>query len=265
MGAGLLYVLASLALTVDWHMVVLARRELAAIFFSPIAYFCLFGFTVIAGWSFIQYVGILFDARGAVVEPIVTIFVLQWWTVIPLLFIVPLLTMRLLSEERRTGSLEMLLTSPVDETPIVLGKFLAGLAFFLLLWIPWALLLVALRVATDQPFDYRPLLSFSIALVCTGGLFVSMGLFFSSLTSNQIVSGVLTFAVMLTLTFLYFVEGKLPDSNAWKVVLTHISYIHLWIRTLDGALEIKYLLFPLSATILFLFMTVKVLDARRWG
>jgi ABC-type transport system involved in multi-copper enzyme maturation permease subunit len=184
---------------------------------------------------------------------------------------VPALTMRLLSEEKRTGTLEMLLTAPVNETPIVLGKFFAALVFFVVLWVPWALLLVALRIEGGQPFDYYPLFSFFVVLLCTGAHFVSMGLFFSAVTRNQIISAVFTFLGMFLLTMVLFakrvVEGMTPPGtteNPWVNLLTHISYLDLWITSLDGKLIPKYLLFHLSATVLWLFATVKVLDIRRW-
>src|SRR5947209_6700894 len=157
--------------------------------------------------------------------------------------------MRLLSEERRTGTLEVLLTAPVSETSVVLSKFLAALLFFLLLWVPWGLLLVALRLIGGEPFDYRPLLSFSIALVCTGAAFVGMGVFFSSVTRNQIISAVLTFAGMLTLSFVIVAPQLIRPQNpnsAWIAVFDHASYIKLWQDSLKGKLEFKYPLFHLS-------------------
>src|SRR5262249_22770521 len=158
--------------------------------------------------------------------------------------------------------------APVDEFNVVLSKFLATLIFFLLMWVPWALFLASVRIVGNEPFDYRPLLSFLIVLTCTGAGFVAMGLFFSSITRNQIVSAVLTFAGMFGLFFIYFaiflVRTKAPTSP-WITVLTHMSFVDLWFNSLDGKLQPQFLLFHVSAAIFWLFLTVKVLEARKWS
>jgi ABC-type transport system involved in multi-copper enzyme maturation permease subunit len=181
------------------------------------------------------------------------------------IFVVPVLTMRLLSEERRTGTLEVLLTAPLDETTVVLSKFFAALIFFLVLCLPWGLFLVGLRVQGGEPFDYRPLLSFFIALAATGAGFLSMGLFFSSLTRNQIAAAVLTFVGMVALTLVYFLQTDLPLSSTAKVFLNYTSYLELWRDSLGGTLSPRYLIFHISAAIFWLFLTVKVLEARKWS
>jgi ABC-type transport system involved in multi-copper enzyme maturation permease subunit len=193
--------------------------------------------------------------------------------IICLIFIVPVITMRLLSEERRTGTLEVLLTAPVREVTVVLSKFIAAWVFFMLTWVPWTLYLVALRVEGGQPFDYRPLFSFFIVLAVLGAGFVSMGLFFSSLTKSQIAAAVLTFAGMLLATLVSWLRAiivmrqsvEAPEQQPWAVVLRHLAYLETWEQSLSGSLVPKYLLFYLSAAILGLFLTVKVLEARKWA
>jgi ABC-2 type transport system permease protein len=275
MGLGALYMYVSVLLTSDRRLIVMHRRELASLFYSPIVYFVLLGITIGAYWFFLVFISRILDPQGQpAVEPIVSEYLIQWWPIICLIFFVPVLTMRMLSEEKRTGTLEVLLTAPVSEATTVLSKFFASLALFLLIWTPFGLFLAALRYWGGQPFDYRPLLSFSVALALTGSMFLSMGLFFSSLTRNQIISAVLTFAGMLTLTLIFFVkfmiQGRgpmgLPGAESiWVGVIKHVSYIDLWIDSVQGRLIPKFLFFPISATIVWLFMTVKVLEARRWS
>src|SRR5205807_651435 len=115
-------------------------------------------------------------------EPIVRRYIVDLIPVIAQMFVVPVLTMRLLSEEKRTGTLEMVLTVPVNELTITLSKFLAAWIFYLLTWLPTFLFLVALRAMGEKEFDYRPLLSFNFAVMATGAGFIAMGLFFSSIT-----------------------------------------------------------------------------------
>lgn len=277
MGLGLLYVLFSAGLCSDNRLAVMTRRELAAFFYSPVAYVVFLGWGVLGWWEFAQFVTKITDWRALVeaqqlagppVEPIVRYYFLSLFSIIGLVFIVPALTMRLLSEERRMGTLEVLLTAPVSETTVVLSKFFAALLFFLLLWVPWGLYLVALRLLGGETFDSRPLLSFLVCLVCSGAGFVSMGLFFSSITRNQIASAAMTFIGMTALTVVYvawdIVRGLHRDS-AWVPVLYHVSYLNLWADALAGKLAFRFPLFHLSAAVLWLFMTIKVLDARKWS
>lgn len=262
---GLLYLATGAGLALDWPILVLTRRELGAYFFSPVAYLTLLGFTVFSWFSFMGFLDMLVEAdpRNPPIEPIVRTYLFALFPVFTVIFVVPILTMRLLSEEQRTGTMEVLLTAPVDETVIVFSKFLAALITYLVVWLPFGLFLLAIPLAGGNPFDYRPLLSFLVALVATGAAFVSMGLFFSSLTRNQIASGVLTFAGMLALTYLYFAAHQ-TRSSAWETVLTHLSYLDVWYNTLEGKIVPRMLLFPVSLTILFLFLTVKVLESRKW-
>lgn len=258
---GALYVLAALGLCSDNRLVVLTRRELGSQFGSPIVYLVLLAY-VIAHWlAYVLYLWDFVAESISVPEPMVKGFILQWMAVLFTIFLAPVLTMRTLSEEKRTGTLEVLLTAPVDEGAVVLAKFLATWLMFLFLWIPFLLFLAALRVDGGQPFDYRPLFSFFIGLGITGAGFVGMGMFLSSLTRNQIVSVVLSLVGMLLLTTAYFVQ-RLLQGSVWINVAQHMSYINVWFDTMDGKLVPVRLLFFGSMTIFWLFLSVKVLEAQ---
>lgn len=272
MGLALLYLGLSVGLCWDNRFVVLTRRELAAYFYSPIAYIVLFAMTVIGLWNYLQWVGQFLIAgemeqSTQFAEPILQTYIISWWPVIVMLVVVPLLTMSLLSEEKRSGTLEVLLTAPVGETAVVLSKFLAAFIFFFVAFVPWWLYLVAFRVEGGQPFEYRPLLSFGIALACTGAGFLAMGEFFSGVSRNQIVAFILGFAGMLLLLAVFFIrrilQGSNPDSP-WIPVLGQISYVDLWWTSMEGVLAPRYLVFHVSAAIFWLFLTVKVLESRKW-
>jgi hypothetical protein len=265
---GFLYVVVAVGLCSDRQLVTMTRRELGAFFYSPVAYFVLLGFTLAAGINFAYFVSLLNSVRtGGVPEPIVQYYVITFWSVLSILVAVPLLTMRLLSEEQRTGTLEVLLTAPVGETGVVLSKFLAAFIMFMTVCVPFGILLIALRVIGGQPFDYLPLLAFLVALAVTGAGFVSIGLFFSSLTRNQIVSAVLTFVTLLALTFPFFVRRPLSSverQGTWGTFLGHVSYLDAWETALGGRLPVQVLLFFGSVAVFFLFVTVKKLEARKW-
>jgi ABC-type transport system involved in multi-copper enzyme maturation permease subunit len=271
---GLLFLGLSVGMCSDRSLVVLTRRELAAFFYSPVAYFVLLGFSLMGWFAFWIFIRTLFShairTMQPVEEPIVAYYL---WSFIPVVILVllgiPVLTMRLLSEEQRTGTLEVLLTVPLSETSIVISKFLAVFILYLVLWLPWGLFLIALRVEGGQPFEYRPLLSFLMALASTGAGFLAMGLFFSSLTRNQIISAVLTALGILFFTLPGLMgdamrQGASADS-VWNTVLTHISYVDYWHSSLrEGLLSPKFALFHLSAAVFWLFLTVKVLESRKW-
>ena len=150
-------------LCLDFKFFILFRRELSSFFYSPIAYLVLLSFTIVAAVMFVFFINDL--ARAGMMgfpvpEPVVTEYMLSLFPVFCFMLSIPLLTMRLLSEENRTGSLEVLLTAPLDETVVVLSKLFAALVFFMLLWVPWGICLISLRVEGGQPFEYRPLLIF---------------------------------------------------------------------------------------------------------
>ncbi len=136
------------------------------------------------------------------------------------------------------------------------------LLFYLLAFLPWGVFLLALRIIGGEPFEYRPLLSFSIAMVFTGAGFLSAGLFFSSVTRNQIVAAVLTLAFMMGFTFTtrFFIRTTEP----WSDIIGYISYLDLWVNSLEGLFSPRYLFFHLSLTVFFLNLTTKVLESRKW-
>jgi hypothetical protein len=264
---GLLYTAGGAGMASDAPLFVLTRRELGAFFYSPMAYLVLIGFAVLCWIPYNLFLGQLITTNpmaGKPFEPIIQFYFFSFFPVVAVLFGVPVLTMRLLSEEQRTGTLEVLLTAPVDEPVVVLSKFVAALITYLVIWLPFGLYLLAIPLAGGRPFDYRPLLSFLFAVVVTGSAFLSMGLFFSSLTKNQVASGVLTFAGMLLLTAVHWGTDPNAEESGWRVVLNHISYIGLWANALEGKITPRLYVFPLSMTVLFLFMTVKVLESRKW-
>jgi ABC-type transport system involved in multi-copper enzyme maturation permease subunit len=271
------YVLVAVFLVSDSRLIVMIRRELGSFFFSPIAYIVLFGFVFFHGLAFFLFVTQLAGpgGRAGVPEPVVSIYLGQWWQIIFLIFLVPVLTMRLLSEERRTGTLEVLFTAPVSELQVVLSKFIAALMLFVLMWAPFFLYLIALRLGnenaeTRRDFDYIPLLGFALSLIVSGAAFVSIGLFFSSLFRDQITSGVFTFVAMLFLTLVFIIRSMIlggdmsEGSEFWDTILRHISYIDFWFESLRGRILMRDVLFQLSTAVFFLFLTTKVLEARKW-
>ncbi|MFL5341932.1 MAG: ABC transporter permease [Gemmataceae bacterium] len=280
--AGMLFVVASVGTWSENRLVVLTRREFTAFFVSPIAYLVMIAFAVIGFLNYIIFLNSIMDSAEMgrpLEEPIIQGYILgigAIFAVFAVMVAVPLLTMRLFAEEKRTGSLEVLLTAPITDWQVVLSKFFAGLMLFMLLWLPWALNLLALRLEAGKPFDFRPLLAFALALLASGASFIAMGLFFSSLTNNQIVAAALTFMGMMVMIAFYFfaglnvstlgIFGTDPKSfEGVKEAIRTMSFIDMWIDAIRGKILVKYLAFHLSAAVIWLLMTVKVLEARRWS
>jgi hypothetical protein len=270
MAVGLLYLTISLGVCSDSQFVTLTRRELAAYFTSPIGYLVLGGMMLILWNQYRIFVNGLIRAGNAEVplqEPIVGRLFIDFLPVFALLLEVPLLTMRLVAEERRSGSLEVLLTAPVNEWPVVLSKFLATWIFFLVTWLPLGLFLIALRLEVPVPFDYRPLLSFYLCLAAQGLAFVGMGLFFSTLTRNQIVAAVVTLVGMIGF-FICFQYARDPASGLppfLQTAVTRLSFVHMWIEAVEGRLPLRDCLLFASLGVLGLFLSVKVLETRKWS
>jgi ABC-2 type transport system permease protein len=268
---GLLYLAVSLGVCSDSQFVTLTRRELSAYFFSPIGYLVLAGMALAEGLAYRDFVNRLAilsaGGRGAVPEPIVQHYFISLLPVLAMTILVPMLTMRLVAEERRTGSIEVMFTTAVPEWVVVLSKFLATWFVFCLCWVPMGLYLVVLRVEGGSPFDYRPLLGSSIALGITGASFVAMGLFFSALTKNQIIAGVLTFVPMLGFLICYFVGDSRSNDlgQTLQFVMKKLSYIDMWTESLSGQMPVRDLMLWASLTIFWLFLCVKVFETRRWS
>jgi ABC-type transport system involved in multi-copper enzyme maturation permease subunit len=265
LGACLIYLMVALGTCSEMQLVVLTRRELSALFYSPIAYFVLLAMLAVSWLRFGYFLDVLrlLSGRGGLEEPFVINYFIDFWTVLTVIVIVPVLTMRLLSEEKRSGTLEVLLTAPLNESSVVVSKFLAVLIFYLISFLPWFIFLLTLRVVAGEPFEYRPVLNFIITLIFTGASFLSAGLFFSSLTRNQIVAAVLGFGFMAGYTFLsqFFLR---QTSEPWTSIVSYVSYLDLWLNSLEGQFAPRVLLFHLSLTFFFLFVTTKVLEARKW-
>lgn len=270
--AGLLYALVAVGFLSENRLVVLTRRELMAFFVSPIAYCVMAGFVFIATPSYFLFLeNLLIRAERGIPleEPIVQSYVIAFLPVVAVLLSVPLITMRLFAEEKRTGTLEVLLTAPVSDWLIVLSKFLASWGFFILLWLPWWLYLLALRLEGGQEFDFRPMIGFSVALLACGAAFTAMGMFFSSLTRDQIISAALTLMGMMILVGFFFIERNLRGASSAvvtaKSVMRAMSFIHMWIEATDGKLYVRDIVVQFAQAVFWIAATIKVLEARRWS
>jgi len=238
----------------------LVRRELIAYFSSPLAYIVLTAFLFYNGYVFWLIVSYLNDPRTQAMQPLKLLFggTIFFWLL--LLFVVPVISMRLLAEERRTGTLEVLLTAPIGEGHVVIGKFLAAFVFWLFLWLPTVVYVLIL--ASYSKIDWGPVLAGYLGIALMGLLFSAVGLLTSALTRNQIVAAIFAFAVLIVLFSVGLMEN-LATSQALKGVL---SYMNLWDHMDDfarGLVDTRRIVYQLSLAGLFLFLATKALQASK--
>ena len=249
------------------HVATLLNRELGAYFLGPMAYLVLLAFQVIAFLNFWELIDNLsqpqreFSSRS---DPMTTYIAGSPWFWIAILVAIPMLTMRLLAEERRSGTIETLLTLPVTETEVVVAKWLAGVMMYGVLLIPFGLYLPFLYYEAKFDFDLGPVLALMIGLTTLGMMLIAIGLFLSSLTRNQIVAAIWTFVVlflMIVVVPLILTFG-LRQHAAWAQAVGFVAPLYQ-IRSFSlGQFDLRYLAIHLSVCVFVLYLTVKVLEMR---
>jgi len=231
----------------------ITQRELSAFFYSPIAYAVLAIFMLTLGVLFMLTT---FRPGGdASLRNLVEIMPLV------LAIFLPVLTMRLLAEEFRSGTIETLMTAPVNETDVILGKFLGAVLFYLVMLV--GLFAFALVVRAFGRIDFGMLLATGIGLFLMGSLYLAVGLFFSACTSNQIIAVVCTIVPLLVFT--YLAEWVATEATGAAGLLLHHLSIREHFRDFSrGLVDLNDSIFFITSTVLFLFLAVKVLESRRW-
>ena len=234
---------------------VIARRELSSYFYSPIAYVALTLFVMVAGYLFMR------DFVPGQPAGMRTIFD---WMVWLLVFIVPVLCMGLMAQEWSTGTIEPLMTAPVGETDVVVGKFLGAFGFLCVLLAPTLLYVVLLRLYSRV--DFGPIFSGYLGILLVGAMFVSVGLFCSSLTRSQVVAAVSSVAILFLITIAPWWalrEGASTLSTGWRRVVDQGVY-NRYVDFYKGVVDTGHVVFFVALTGVFLFLTTKVLESRRW-
>jgi ABC-2 type transport system permease protein len=236
-------------------------RELRAYFFSPLAYVVLFFFLAINGIAFWFLISLLNDPRAPAGPPMAYFLggTFLFWIVV--LLVAPALTMRLISEELRSGSVEVLMTAPITEGQVVVGKFLAALAFFAFLWLPT--LAYAGIIEAYGEVDWGPVASGYLGLFCIGALFLAVGLFASALTRSQLVAVIITVALLLTLFMTGFL-GELFRGDAAREAFGYLNLANHMDELARGIVDTRRLVYYLSTTVFFLFLAARALEDRKW-
>jgi ABC-2 type transport system permease protein len=251
------------------NILAIAHKELKAYFSSPIAYIVLGFWALLYGYFFVailqyfvrqsmqmsQFQGPqAMNVNQQLIRPLV-----QNVTIL-VLFLMPMVTMRTYAEEKRSGTIELLLTSPITDWQIILGKFLGAMALYGTM-LAVTLIHLALLFVYGRP-EWKPILTAYLGLLLLGGCFISVGLFISSLTKNQIVAGMVTFAVFLLLwviTWIGSFSGPTIDQLTQYVsIIDHLDDFG------KGVLDTTHIIYYVSFITFGLFLTAKSVDTERW-
>lgn len=244
----------------------IARREIQAYFASPVAYVVLAFFVFLYGYVFVDYLSIFVQQSmgggfgGGAMN--LNQDLIRWLfstTAVILLFVLPLVTMRSFSEELRAGTIELLLTSPVTDWQLVLGKFLG--AFFL-----YATMLGLTTIHMGVLFffgdpEWKPLLAGYLGMLLLGAGFLSFGLLYSSLTKNQIVAGFLSFGTFLFLWLIQFAESWAGEAAGVISYVSATSHLEEFVK---GVIDTRDVVYYLSFTALGLFLARQSIQSLRY-
>jgi len=234
-------------------MTAIFKRDLRAYFTSPLGYVFLGAFTLAMNFNF--YYGNLESGTSIMTNQ----FSFMQFV---MMFLIPILTMRLLSEDFKQRTDQLLLTAPVRLTDIVLGKFFAAFAMFFV-----AILFTLLQVVVVAMFGYPSaaiIFGNYIAIISVSATFIAIGLFISSLTENQLVSAVLAIGVLLGL-YLIDVASVGVQEPILRMVFSWLSLYRRYTSFLRGVFSITDFLYYISICTVFLFLTTRVLEKKRWS
>jgi len=267
------------------NVFVVCKKELTSYFYSPIAYVVITIFLLVSGYFFFMLMqGYALDSQAVMsnpYDPYVTQFLAEFplnaaervfnplfgnLSVIMLLMM-PLLTMRLLAEEKKSGTFELLLTYPLRDTDTVLGKFLACLLVFITM-LAGTLIYPLFLASISNPssgmggsgIDWGPLLSGYLGMLLLGAAFIAFGLLASSLTSNQIVAAVISFGSLL----LFWLVGSANTDSGLSVVLQDLSILYHFESFAKGTIQSHDVVYYVNFIVFCIFLTLRSLESNKW-
>jgi ABC-2 type transport system permease protein len=240
------------------------RRELAGYFLSFTGYVIISATAFLLGLSFVVLIeNFQLEPTPAPVTELFYNTQLFW---LVLLLLVPIITMRLFALEKFTGTFETLMTTPVGDFEVVAAKFSAAMIFYLVIWAPLiAYMYVVSHYTTGSAgLDPAILSSTCLGIFLVGCVYVSLGCFASALTRSQVTASMFSLALGVSLFLLYFLADRVPSANWWSQTLSLFSlpdHMHDFAR---GVVDTRVIVLYVSLTFFFLFLTLRVIESRRW-
>ncbi len=251
------------------------RKEMGHYFVSPVAYIVVGVFLILSGYFFNHLVfQILQEAMQSDVTTsqfgnpqaidVPSVILRSFFNIVStlMLFLTPMLTMAVYSEERRRGTMELLMTSPVTDTEIVLGKFFASMTLLVIMLLPTLIYFIWMFLHTDPSATWRTLPVAYLGALLLGGMLLSLGSFFSSLTESQLIAAILSFGAILVL---WVVDLSAPGQpGALSTALQYLAFYHHYDDFTRGVIDTSDVIFYLSYIFLGVFLTVRSVDSIRW-
>jgi ABC-2 type transport system permease protein len=243
----------------------LMRRELGNYFLSMIGYVIIAAGMFLTGYSFVVLLVKLQSVDTPM--PITEMFYVTPFFWIILLLATPAITMRLFALEKFSGTFETLMTAPVSDLQVVLAKFTAALSFYMIMWLPLLGCLLVVRHFTSDPgtFDTGVVVSTFCGILLLGGLFISAGCCASALTRSQAIAAMISLVFGAALFLVGVLAGQFPSDSSWQsqvlASLTVFDQMHDFSR---GVVDTRAIVLYVSLTLFFLFLTLRIVESRRW-
>jgi ABC-2 type transport system permease protein len=248
-------------MTIFWALL---RKELGTFFLSLTGYVIIAAVTLLTGMSFTVLVHNLGTQPAMMTVTEMFYSTYFFWLIV--LLVAPVITMRLFALEKAAGTYETLMTVPVGDVQVVVAKFTAALVFYMVAWLPMLVCLFIVRRFTSQSsLDPGTVGGMFLGILLVGSVFLSLGCFASSLTRSQITAAMISFVLGVSLFSLGFLALQLPLNADWQTqalaVFNLFDQMHDFAR---GVVDTRAVIFYVSTTFLFLFLTLRVVESRRW-
>lgn len=235
-------------------MTAIFKREIKAYFTSPLGYIFLAMFYFIGGLFFSQ----LLNQNSSAIESVFSSMI------IIVIIVIPILTMRLLSEEKKQKTDQLLMTSPVNISGIVIGKYLAAFVMYLIAL--FSTVLYILVIGSFVKPNWNMFLGNFLGLALLGAALISIGLFISALTENQMVAAILSFGIMMFIFLFDLVKTSIPtDMKFLNKLIDYLSITNRYNDFTSGILNVSHIIFFISFAIVFNFLTIRMLERKRWS
>ena len=243
----------------------LFRRELSGYFLSMTGYIIIAAAMFLLGFSFVDLIRQLQNESTPM--PVTELFYMTWFFWLVLLLTTPAITMRLFALEKFSGTFETLMTTPVSERQVVLAKFSAALIFYLLMWLPLLGCILIVRYYANDPsaLDAATVGSTFLGIMLVGSVFVSAGCCASALTRSQVSAGMMSLAFGASLFMVGFLADQLPTRGGWQAQA--LSWFSLFDQMHDfakGIVDTRPIVLFVTMTLFFLFLTLRIVESRRW-
>jgi ABC-2 type transport system permease protein len=243
----------------------LTRRELGAYFLSMAGYVIIAGSAFLMGLSFVVLLVKLQAVPTSM--PVTELFYITPFFWLILLLGTPAITMRLFALERFSGTFETLMTAPVSDLQVVLAKFIAALVFYIIMWLPLIACLQIIRYFTSDAagFDIGAVGSTFLGIILLGGMMLAMGCCASAVTRHQVIAAMLSLGFGVSIFLLGVLAGEVTPRSSWQSqVLPFFALFDQMHDFARGIVDTRPIIFLVSLTLFFLFVTLRVIESRRW-